>query len=143
MWRLLLAAVLVIGLAAPGFAGSVLMVNISTAGSTTTVKLDGQVFASGPSSCSSSCTWTVANKSVTVTSTMVSSLTSTAEGWTGLAAAFPTHGAWVSAVAHWANTNPMLTGRDVGQIVSEAASTHADLVSHGADPGHGGGHGGR
>jgi hypothetical protein len=40
---------------------------------------------------------------------------------------FPTHGAWVSAVAQWANTH--LEGAQVGKVVSEAAKIEGPEAS--------------
>lgn len=37
---------------------------------------------------------------------------------------FPTHGAWVEAVAHWASA--YLTGDDIGHVVSDAARARTD-----------------
>ena len=82
--------------------------------------VDGQVFASGTYTCDGSgCTFSGtqllgASQSFSFTST---GLSSPAGGdLTGL---FATHGAWVSAVAKWAQAN--LTTMRVGQVVRAAA----------------------
>ena len=82
----------------------------------------GQTFASGTYMCAGgACTFTGATlvgKAVTFT------ITATAGTLSGL---FATHGGWVSAVAHWANTH--LSGRQIGQVVSAAARIEGLLAS--------------
>ncbi len=86
----------------------------------------GQTFASGSYMCSGgACKFTgtmLLGKAVTFT------LTSATGTISGL---FPTHGAWVSAVAHWANTH--LSGQQIGQVVSAAARIEGLLASGGQD----------
>lgn len=104
---------------------------------TWTVAVQGQTFATGSYTCTTGCTFTgttLIGKSVSFsTSTALLGTTSARVTLTGSFASsqFPTHGAWVSAVAQWANAH--LEGAQVGKVVSEAAkiegpeasSTHA------------------
>jgi hypothetical protein len=82
----------------------------------------GQTFASGTYVCSGgACTFMgtmLLGKTVTFT------LTSTTGTVSGL---FATHGAWVSAVAHWAHTR--LSGQQIGEVVSAAARIEGLLAS--------------
>src|SRR5574337_796689 len=84
----------------------------------------GQTFASGTYMCSNgACTFTgvmLLGKAVTFT---MRSTTGTISGL------FATHGAWVSAVAQWANTH--LSGQQIGQVVSAAARIEGLLASGG------------
>jgi len=84
--------------------------------------LGGQTFASGTYMCSGgACTFTgvmLLGKAVTFT------MTSTTGTVSGL---FATHGAWVSAVAQWANSH--LSGQQIGQVVSAAARIEGQLAS--------------
>ncbi|GEM_PF-5990778 len=174
----LLSTVLIVALAAPGLAASTaananvsyqfgpgsppgtltlggVTGTLSWSGSNWTMTVAGQTFAKGTydsgtgvftvtsmpglSSCLSSCTATT------------SALTLTGQ------LAFTTHGAWVSAVANWANSHPgalQTAGLTVGDIVSAAAkdSPHGAAQAngkagsqvsggHGGGGDHGGGHG--
>jgi len=93
------------------------------------IMVGGQTFGSGTYMCSGgACTFTGAmllGKAVTFT------MTSTTGTLSGL---FTTHGAWVSAVAQWANTH--LSGQQIGQVVSAAARIEGLLAS--GDQNHGG-----
>lgn len=84
--------------------------------------IGGQTFASGTYICSGgACTFTgvmLLGKAVTFT------MTSTTGTVSGL---FATHGAWVSAVAQWANSH--LSGQQIGQVVSAAARVEGQLAS--------------
>ena len=90
------------------------------------------MFVSGTYTCSGGvCTFTgttLLGKSVTFT------MTSTTGTVSGL---FATHGAWVSAVANWANTH--LSGQQIGQVVSEAARIEGLLLLASGGQGHGSG----
>jgi len=55
--------------------------------------------------------------------------------------AFPNHGAWVSAVTNWANTN--LSGSQRGHIVSSAAKIEGPLASGKNDRSQGSGQAGK
>ncbi len=101
----------------------------STSG-TFTLTASGKTFASGTYTCGGSgCafTGTVAGKSVTGMSLTSSAfVTGTGKATSGV---FPNHGAWVSAVAGWANAN--LSGSQRGQIVSAAARIEGSQASNG------------
>ena len=88
----------------------------------------GQAFASGTYMCSGGvCTFTgtmLLGKTATFT------MTSTTGTVSGL---FATHGAWISALAHWANTH--LSGQEIGRVVSAAAKIEGPLASGGQDQG--------
>jgi hypothetical protein len=136
----LLAVLLVLGLAGPGFAresgtlsfsftnppttvsatsfgatiGGVKGTVTTTAGGAWTMTVAGQTFASGTYSCGGgSCSFTgttLAGKNLSF------SLTKTSGTVAGL---FATHGAWVSTVTGWANSH--LSGKSRGEVVSQAA----------------------
>ncbi len=103
---------------------------ITTSSGGWTMTVDGQTFASGTYQCAGDvCTFTgttLLGKSASFT------MTSTTGTVSGL---FATHGAWVSAVANWANTH--LSGQQIGQVVSAAARIEGLLASGGQ--GHGSG----
>src|SRR6516164_1143239 len=69
---------------------------------------DGRLFASGTYSCNAACTFsgTIAGKTVTGVNLSTSRSGLTASGFTvagtAMSGAFPSHGAWVSAVSNWA-----------------------------------------
>ncbi|OLC31686.1 MAG: hypothetical protein AUH31_02055 [Armatimonadetes bacterium 13_1_40CM_64_14] len=94
----------------------------------------GQTFASGTYMCSGGvCTFTgtmLLGKTVTFT------MTATTGTISGL---FATHGAWVSALAQWANTH--LSGQEIGRVVSAAARIEGSLASGGQEHGSRDGHG--
>lgn len=104
------------------FGGVVGTITTTSSGSWT-MTVDGQTFASGTYTCSGGvCTFTgttLLGKSGTFTMTSTGTVS-------GL---FATHGAWVSAVARWANTH--LSGRQIGQVVSEAARIEGPFASEG------------
>ncbi len=154
MRHALLAVALVVGLAAPGFAKAsaaipfgLTFTGTNTSGTisgtfggvpvtgtysngTWTLMVDGKVFATGTYSCSSSCTFTgttLAGKPITFSFTS-SSLTGTKTGTLSLSP-FANHGAWVSAIAQWANAN--LTQKQRGLIVSAAARIEGRLAANG------------
>ncbi len=105
-----------------------------------TLTVSGQVFATGTYACSgSACTFTgtLAGKSVAFT-VPLSSLSGSKTG-TLTISAFPTHGAWVSAVAQWANTH--LSGADRGKVISAAARIEGALASNGQSGGQASGQG--
>ncbi len=97
-------------------------------------------FATGTYSCSNSgCTFTdltLLGKSIAFSLPSVS-LTTKAGSMTVTEALslsqFTNHGAWVSAVANWANTH--LTGRQIGQAVSAAARIEGKEASEGKGKG--------
>lgn len=154
MRYLLLAALLAVSFATPGFAqqsgtlsfslsnpptvrsattfnatiGGVKGTVTTTAGGAWTMSVAGQTFASGTYTCGGgSCSFsgtTLAGKNLSF------SLTKTAGTLTGL---FPNHGAWVSTVTDWANSH--LSGRNRGDVVSQAAGGQGHDPSH--DPSHG------
>ncbi len=176
MRHLLLAAVFVVSLAAPGVAfatstsalpytlvsppasvsastfpaslGGVTGTITTTSLGTWTMTVQGQTFASGTYTCSGgACMFTGTTLLGTPTTFTLAPATGTLSGL------FATHGAWVSAVANWANTH--LSGQQVGLVVSEAAriegpaasSARAQVTIQGVTPGsqnggHSGGHGG-
>ncbi|HXF83362.1 MAG TPA: hypothetical protein VNN19_11485 [bacterium] len=100
---------------------------------TFTLLVDGQVFATGSFVCTSGgCTFTVtqllgADTQFTFTSP---TLTSPVRG--SISGLFATHGAWVSAVARWANTHLAPTRR--GPIVRAAARMRAEAGASAASP---------
>ncbi len=97
---------------------------------TWTLIVDGKVFATGTYSCSSTCAFSgmsLSGKSVTFSFTS-SSLTGTKTGTLSLRP-FANHGAWVSAVAQWANAN--LSQHQRGLIVSAAARIEGQLAAQG------------
>ncbi len=112
---------------------------------------DGKAFAAGTYSCSSGgCTFagTIAGKSVTgmsltTASSFTGKTTSTTTTAVGKATSstFHNHGAWVSAVSGWANTN--LSGSQRGQIVSSAAKIEGPLASGKSDRGQASGQAGK
>lgn len=143
MRSLLLAVVLVVILAVPVFAvqsgtlsftlnhplsalsatsfnatiGGVQGVITTTAGGAWVMTVAGHTFASGAYACNGSCTFhgtMLSGKSLSF------SLGNTSGTLPGL---FTTHGAWVSTVAGWANGH--LSGRNRGDVVSEAAGAKA------------------
>lgn len=98
-----------------------------------TLTVQGQTFASGSYTCSTACTFTgvtVIGRTVSFTTSTVplgtASTTVTLAG-SFTSSQFPTHGAWVSAVAQWANTH--LTGAAIGHVVSEAARIEGQQAS--------------
>jgi hypothetical protein len=112
---------------------------VTSSGGNWTMAVDGVTFASGTYTCGGgSCTYTgtIAGSTTTFNFT-ISSTTGTN---TTTATGFSTHGAWVSAVAHWSGTNQAaLTAAGVtpGSVVSGAAKDPATTHGNG-----GGGHGG-
>jgi len=154
MRYLLLAALLVVSLAVPGFAqqsgtlsfslgnppttlsatsfgatiGGVKGTVTTTAGGAWTMTVAGQTFASGTYTCGGgSCSFsgtTLSGKNLSF------SLTNTSGTLTGL---FANHGAWVSTVANWANGH--LSGRNRGDVVSQASGGKGHDPAH--DPSHG------
>ncbi len=93
-----------------------------------TMTVAGQTFASGKYSCSGgSCSFTGATLSG---KSLSFSMTGTSGTLSGL---FANHGAWVSTVAGWANSH--LSGRNRGDVVSQAAGGKGHDLSH--DPSHG------
>jgi len=156
MRYLLLAALLAISFATPGFAeqsgtlsfslsnpptstpatqtsfGATLggvqgTITMNTNG-TWTMGVAGQTFASGTYSCGGgSC-------SFSGTTLSGKSLSFSLTGTTGtLSGLFANHGAWVSTVAGWANSH--LSGRNRGDVVSQAAGGKGHDPSN--DPSHG------
>ncbi len=141
MRRDTLAALLVAGLASPGFAAASAALPITTSppslggvtgtggstvmSSSVVIKLGSVTFAN--LTCSgSTCTGTVAGVSGTFTLSTVNGMTVITSS------SFPTHGAWVSAVATWARDNRTAlaaVGFTVGNIVSGAARIEGPLVS--------------
>ncbi len=104
--------------------------NTGTTSGHWTLSVSGQVFGTGTYACSgSTCTFTgiLAGKSVTFTLPL-SNLSGSKTG-TLTISAFPTHGAWVSAVAQWANAH--LSGADRGKVISAAARIEGSLASNG------------
>ena len=109
----------------------------TTTSGTLNLSADGKPFVAGTYSCNSggcAFTGTVAGKSVSgmslgTASSFTGKTPSTATTAMGKAtsSAFPNHGAWVSAVSGWANTN--LSGSQRGQIVSSAAKIEGSLAS--------------
>ncbi len=170
MRHTLLVTLLVMSLAAPGFASATAALPVSgftvnsstgvvsgtgtfggvqgtitTSGSTWSMTVDGVTFASGTFTCGGGgCTFT---GKVVGSSTTFSFTTNKSLGTITNATGFTTHGGWVSTVANWANKH--LTGQQIGDVVSSAAKIEGPL----ADPvhpspnhsdnggGHGGGHG--
>ncbi len=154
MRLLLLAALLGMSLAIPGFAqqsgtlsftlsnpsttststsfnatiGGVRGTVTTTAGGNWTMTVAGQTFASGTYTCGGgSCSFTgstLSGKSLSF------SMTNTSGTLAGL---FVNHGAWVSTVAGWANGH--LSGRNRGDVISQAAG------GKGHDPSNGPSHG--
>jgi hypothetical protein len=111
----------------------------TTTAGTLNLVTDGKVFATGTYSCGSGCTFTgtIAGKPV---GGMTLSTSSSFTGKSGTTAAgkatsstFSNHGAWVSSVANWADTNLPAVQR--GQIVSSAAKIEGHLASGKNDPG--------
>lgn len=154
MRHLVLVAVLVASLGVPGLAGSSaplpysltfsgtsssgtisgtfggVPVSGTYSGGIWTLTVFGKTFASGTYSCASTCTFTgttAAGKSLTFAFSS-SSLTGTKTGNLFLSQ-LPTHGAWVSTVAQWANAN--LSKDQRGQGVSAAARIEGSQVSGG------------
>lgn len=114
---------------------------VISSGGNWTMTVAGATFASGTYSCSGgSCSYTgmVAGSTRTFGFT-----TNSTTGKITAATGFPTHGAWVSTVAHWAGGNRAAlaaAGRNVGHTVSDAARfDRGGGGGHGAD--HDGGHG--
>ncbi len=148
MRHVVLVVLLVAALALPGFAAAnaPLAFNLTFSGGTIsgtfggvpvqgtysgnsstgtwTLTVDGKVFATGTYTCASSgCTFTgttLAGKSTTFT--LASSSLSGPKTGNLTLSQFPNHGAWVSAVAKWANDN--LEDGKRGTVVSEAAGGH-------------------
>jgi hypothetical protein len=93
-----------------------------------TMTVDGRTFATGTYSCGGgSCSFagtTLAGRNLSF------SMTGTGGTVPGV---FTTHGAWVSTVAGWANSR--LSGRNIGEVVSQAAGGKGHDPSH--DPSHG------
>lgn len=88
---------------------------------TWTLTVDGKVFATGTYMCTNSgCKFTATSLAgkATMFSFTSSSLTGNKSG-SVTATQFPTHGAWVSAVAHWTDAN--IKAGERGKVVSEAA----------------------
>lgn len=171
MRHTLLVTLLVMSLAAPGFASATAALplsstvnsstgvvsgtstiggvqgTITSSGGTWSMTVDGVTFASGTYTCGGGgCTYT---GTVVGSPTTFSFTTNKTLGTITNATGFTTHGRWVSTVAKWANTH--LAGRQIGDVVSSAAKIEGPL----ADPvhsspnnsgdhgsgGHGGGHG--
>ncbi len=148
---LIIVFLLVGGLAAPGSAaasaalpvtpsplsfGGVVGTGGSVSSTSVVIRVGSLTFAD--ISCSgSTCTGTVAGiPNVTLTRTV-----STSGAVTFSSSTFPTHGAWVKAVADWVvdNRSALPAGVTVGKIVSQAARIEGPLASGGQ--GGGGGHG--
>jgi hypothetical protein len=95
---------------------------------TWTMNVAGQTFASGTYTCGGgSCSF---NGTTLSGKNLSFSLTNKTGTLTGL---FPNHGAWVSTVAGWANGH--LSGRNRGDVVSQAAGGKGHDPSN--DPSHG------
>lgn len=108
----------------PASLGGVTGTITTTSLGTWTMTVRGQTFASGTYTCSGgACTFT---GTTLLGASMTFTMASAAGALSGL---FPTHGAWVSAVAHWANTH--LSGQQIGQVVSEAARIEGPAASMG------------
>jgi hypothetical protein len=114
----------------------------TTTSGTLNLFADGKLFVTGTYSCSSGCTFsgtiagkTVSGMSLSKASSFTGKTSSTATTAMGKAtsSAFPNHGAWVSSVAGWANTN--LTGSQRGHITSSAAKIEGPLASGKTDRG--------
>lgn len=175
MRAVLLVGLLVMSLAAPGFAAANadLSYNLSVSGSTVSGTIGGVPVSGTVTSgaCSSACTTTLYLGTSTVTfaqATLTCSAGCTIDSLKQLAgkpvassaitsaiistSTFPTHGAWVSAVAQLANRNRQAlaqAGLTVGQVVSGAAkpgdpgaSSHANGPDKGQADAHGGNAGG-
>jgi hypothetical protein len=176
MRAVLLVGLLVMSLAAPGLAAanSDLSYNLSVSGAIGGVPVSGTVTSGA---CLSACTTTLYLGTSTVKfaqATLTCAAGCTIDSLTQLAgkpvaspaitaaaistSTFPTHGAWVSAVAQLANSNRQAlaqAGLTVGQVVSGAAkpgdpgvSSHGNSSeksqadAHGANTSGGNGHGG-
>ncbi len=122
----------------------------TTTSGTLNLFADGKPFVTGTYSCSSGCTFsgTIAGKTVSGISLSTASSfngktpsTATTAMGKATSSAFPNHGAWVSAVSNWANTN--LTGTQRGQIVSSAAKIEGPLASGKTDRGQASGQAGK
>jgi hypothetical protein len=111
---------------------------VTSSGGSWTMTVGGATFASGTYACGGgSCTYT----GTVVGSTRNFSFSiNTTTGAITAATGFPTHGAWVSTVAHWGAAHRAALGGNIGHTVSSAAkdpaSTHGD-----SGGGHGGDHG--
>ena len=154
MRNFLLATLLVVGFAVPGFAqqsgtlsyslssppttktstsfnatiGGVQGTVTTTAGGAWTMTVAGQTFASGTYTCGGgSCSFTGSTLSGKNLSFSMTGTSGTLSGF------FATHGAWVSTVAGWANSH--LSGSTKGGVVSQAAGGKGHDPSH--DPSHG------
>jgi len=111
---------------------------MTSSGGSWTMTVGGATFASGTYTCGGgSCTYT---GTVVGSTRHVSFSINTTTGAITAATGFPTHGAWVSTVAHWGAGNRAALGGNIGHTVSSAAkdpaSTHLD-----SGGGHGGDHG--
>jgi len=119
---------------------------LTSSGGTWTMTVRGMLFASGTYSCSGgSCTYTGA---IVGSKRTLSFMTKSTTGAITNASGFPTHGAWVSAVAHWGGAHHAAlaaSGLAVGHVVSGAAKIEGSIASSGRGGGsagdHGGGHG--
>ncbi len=147
MRRVFFVALLVASLAVPGFAvanaalpfsqavltsggsgtfGGVLVTNVNG-----TLMIRGTSVVFGKLTCSNgTCTGTIVGVSAAFTLTTVNSMPAVTSS------AFPTHGAWVSAVAQWASASDnrsalAAAGFTVGDIVSGAAKIEGPLASSG------------
>ncbi|HEV2439876.1 MAG TPA: hypothetical protein VGX97_07420 [bacterium] len=115
---------------------------VTSSGGAWTMTVAGATFASGTYACSGgSCSYTgtVAGSTRTFGFT-TNSTTGAISGATG----FPTHGAWVSTVAHWSGGNKAAlaaAGTNVGHSVSDAARFDRGGGGGGHGTDHDGGHG--
>lgn len=116
---------------------------VTSSGGSWTMTVAGATFASGTYTCGGgSCTYT---GKVAGSTRSISFSINTTTGAITAATGFPTHGAWVSTVAHWGAGNRAALGGNIGHTVSSAARDPASTLSngggsHGGD--HDGGHGG-
>jgi len=113
---------------------------ITSSGGAWTMTVAGATFATGTYACSGgSCSYT---GTIVGSARTFGFTTSSTTGTITAARGFPTHGAWVSTVAHWSAANrAALTaaGGNVGHTVSDAARFDQGGGGRGAD--HDGGHG--
>lgn len=116
---------------------------VTSSGGAWTMTVNGATFASGTYACAGgSCSYT---GMVTGSTRTVNFSTNGTKGTISVATGFPTHGAWVSTVAHWAGANRSAlagAGQNVGHLVSGAARDPAGGHSGGLGGNHAGTAGG-
>lgn len=113
---------------------------VTSSGGMWTMTVGGVTFASGTYSCSAgSCSYT---GTIVGSKTAFNFTTNSKSGAIANATGFSTHGAWVSAVSHWAGAHQgalAAAGLSVGQIVSGAAKIEGGGHGGGNAGAHGGG----